>query len=94
MYMLKSYSFDIDSNLFFTDTTIYLDKWWPNNSRSRIEVSQKEYEELIKDREHYRHVNGDIEESMVNFKCPGMYEKAIFDARSAKVSFDLVILNG
>lgn len=80
--MLKAYSFDVDSNLFFTDTTIYLDKLLLNGTRAKIEVSQKEYEELIKDTEHYRHVHDDIEQSMANFKRPWVYEKAIFDAIS------------
>lgn len=79
--MLKAYSFDVDSNLYFTDTTIFLDRLW-KNGRSKIEVSQQEYEQLIKDKEHYRHVNGNIEESMINFKTPWSYEKAVFDAIS------------
>lgn len=80
--MLKAYSFDVDSNLFFTDTTIYLEKLLPNGTRSKVEVSQKEYEVLIHNTEKYRHVHGDIEQSMVNFKRPWAYEKAIFDAIS------------
>lgn len=68
--MLKAYSFDVDSNLFFTDTTIYLDKLLLNGTRAKIEVTQKEYEELIKDKENYRHVHDDIEHSMANFKRP------------------------
>lgn len=80
--MLKAYSFDVDSNLFFTDTTIYLDKLLLNGTRAKIEVSQTAYEELIMDKEHYRHVQNDIEQSMANFKRPWIYEKAIFDAIS------------
>lgn len=80
--MLKAYSFDIDYNLFCTDTTIYLDKLIAKGRRSKIEVSQKDYEILIKDKENYRHVEHDIEKSMKNFKTPGMLEKAVFDAIS------------
>ncbi|MEI6118309.1 MAG: hypothetical protein WCP92_03555 [bacterium] len=43
--MLKSYAFDVDYNLVYTDDTIWIDvlengKWIPK------EISQKQYEEV------------------------------------------------
>ncbi|MFA7298464.1 MAG: hypothetical protein WC010_02345 [Candidatus Absconditabacterales bacterium] len=78
--MLKSYAFDVDYNLIFTNDTIILDKKGSDNNRSPVEVSQKDYEEFIKDKINYRHFNDSIEQSMVNFRGADRYEKTIFDA--------------
>jgi len=68
--MLKAYSFDIDYNLFITDTTILLEEKIGKNQWKKIEVSQKDYGTYIQDTLRYRHVNNDIEASMINFKTP------------------------
>jgi len=82
--MLKSYAFDVDYNLVYTDDTIWIDvlengKWVPK------EISQKQYEEVasqLKTWETMRYLNNDMEQSMKNFRGAGKYEKTLFDALS------------
>lgn len=78
--MLKAYAFDIDSNILFTDTKIILEKRWENGIRERIEATQDQYGECMKDREHYRYINNIEEQSMQNFRWPGKIKKILFDA--------------
>ncbi len=78
--MLKTYAFDVDANLLFTDTKIILEKKWENGERKPIDVSQHDYEILKLDTKHYRHVDNNIEKSMINFRGPGKFEEDIFAA--------------
>jgi hypothetical protein len=82
--MLKSYAFDVDSNLVFTDTKIILEKKWENNIRIPVDVSQEEYEIVKFDTVNYRHVNNDIENSMANFKISWNFEQDILHAITQK----------
>lgn len=82
--MLKTYAFDVDANLLFTDTKIILDKKWENDERTPMDVSQHDYEILKLDTANYRHVDNDIEKSMENFRGPERFEKDIFDAIEQK----------
>jgi len=46
--MLKSYAFDVDSNLVFTDTTIWIEIL-QDEKRIPIQISQQQYDELSSD---------------------------------------------
>ena len=80
--MLKSYAFDVDGNLVFTDDTIWIEIW-EDGKRTPKEISQKQYAELTPEIhiwEKMRYVNGDKEQSMINFQSAWGFEKSIFDA--------------
>lgn len=82
--MLKSYAFDVDANLVFTDDTIWIDVR-QDGKRVPTQVSQKEDAELAekgvyKQKKTHRYLNDNIEEAMQNFRGPGKFEQAIFDA--------------
>ena len=82
--MLKSYAFDVDANLVFTDDTIWIEVL-ENGNRTPREISQKQFEELWSDINLWkklRYVNNDKEQSMVNFKRKWGFEKSVFDALS------------
>jgi len=75
----KSYAFDFDSNLVFTQDTIFLLKrnW---KSWRRVEVSQKEFDQISVDKVNWRRINDNPEDSLINFLKPGNYKKALLDA--------------
>lgn len=75
----KAYSVDCDGNLAYTPDTIFLLKrnW---KSRKKIEVSQREFDEILIDNLNWRRLNDNPEESLINFIKPGNYKKSIFDA--------------
>jgi len=82
--MLKSYAFDVDSNLLFTDNAIWLDKW-QDGTWIPIEVSQKQHDDMsaegiLKEKKIYRYLNDDVEASMINFRGPDRFETDIFNA--------------
>lgn len=80
MKILKSYAVDVDYNLLFTNSKILLEKKSENWLRELIEVSQSEFDSLIKDKQNYRYVNGNIEDSMINFRGKWRFQQDIFDA--------------
>jgi len=75
----KSYAFDFDSNLVFTQDTIFLLKnsWW---SWNKVEISQQEFDEIQIDNKNWRRLNDNPIDSLVNFRKPGNYKKALLDA--------------
>lgn len=82
--MLKSYAFDVDANLVFTDDTIWINVR-QDGKRVPTQVSQKEDAELAekgvyKQKKTHRYLNDNIEEAMQNFRWTGKFEQAIFDA--------------
>lgn len=78
--MLKSYAFDVDSNLLFTDTKIIMEKKWNDGIWLPEEVSQQQYEIIKSDKENYRYIDNNIEKTMANFRWAGNFEEVIFDA--------------
>lgn len=82
--MLKAYAFDVDSNLVFTDSTIWIDVL-ENGKRIPKEISQLQYEEFwpkLKKWDTVRYANNNAEQSMRNFRGPGKFERDIFSAIS------------
>ncbi len=79
----KAYAFDFDSNLVFTQDTIFLSKrdW---TSWQETEVSQKEFDQLTVDGKTWKRLNDDYEASLKNFLSPGKYKKALTDAIADK----------
>ncbi len=75
----KSYAFDFDSNLVFTQDAIFLLKrdWI---SWHQTEVSQKEFDQISIDNIHWRWLNDNPSDSLINFLKPGNYKKALLDA--------------
>lgn len=75
----KSYAFDFDSNLVFTQDTIFLLKrnW---KSWHQIEVSQQQFDQIQIDGKNWRRLNDNPADSLVNFKITGNYKKALLDA--------------
>ena len=82
--MLKAYGYDIDSNLVFTDNTIWLDKWqdgtWVPTEVSQTQHDDMSAEGILKEKKIYRYLNDDVEASMINFRGADRFEKDIFDA--------------
>lgn len=75
----KSYSFDFDSNLVFTQDTIFLLKWnW--KSWYKIELSQQEFDSIHVDNIHWRWINDNPADSLINFLKSGNYKKALLQA--------------
>lgn len=84
--MLKSYSFDVDSNLLFTDNTIWIETL-EHKQRIPKEISQEDYVKSLPEIliwEKIRHIHNNKEEAMINFSAPGMYEKSVFSAIQQK----------
>ncbi len=80
--MLKAYAFDVDSNLVFTDTTIWIEIE-QNGKRIPTEISQQQYDDLssdLKKWEKFRYFDNNVEKSMRNFRGSDKFEKDIFDA--------------
>lgn len=79
----KAYAFDFDSNLVFTQDTIFLSKrnW---TSWQETEVSQKEFDQLTVDGKTWKRLNDDYEASLKNFLKPGKYKKALVVAIADK----------
>lgn len=80
--MLKSYAFDIDSNLIFTDTTLWIDTL-ENGRREPKEISQQDWDVFsseIKKWEKMRYLNNDQRQTMKNFYNSWTYEKVVFDS--------------
>ena len=75
----KAYAFDFDSNLVFTQDTIFLSKW-DGISWQEVQVSQKEFDQLTVDGIQWKRLNDDYEDSLKNFLSPGNYKKALLDA--------------
>ena len=75
----KAYAFDFDSNLVFTQDTIFLSKrnW---TSWQETQVSQKEFDQLTVDGKTWKRLHDDYEASLKNFLSPGKYKKALTDA--------------
>lgn len=79
----KAYAFDFDSNLVFTQDTIFLLKQnW--TSWQETEVNQKEFDQLTVDGKERKWLNGGYEASLKNFLSPGNYKKALIDAIADK----------
>lgn len=84
--MLKSYAFDVDSNLVFTEDTLWIDTL-EDNKRVPKEISQQDYEKFLPEilnGEKMRYSNDNKEDTMINFRALGMYEKSVFDAIQKK----------
>ena len=80
--MLKAYAFDVDSNLLFTDTTIWIEIF-QDGKRIPAEISQQQYDDLasdLKKGERFKYIDNNVEKSMKNFRGAGRFEKDIFDA--------------
>ncbi|MDD3262607.1 MAG: hypothetical protein PHR61_02070 [Candidatus Absconditabacteria bacterium] len=77
---LKAYALDVDANLLHTDSKILLEKKDELGIWKLTEVSQSEFDTFVKDKENYRFVNGNSEESLINFRGKGKFQKDIFDA--------------
>ncbi|MFZ2150812.1 MAG: hypothetical protein WAZ12_00630 [Candidatus Absconditicoccaceae bacterium] len=75
----KSYGFDFDSNLVFTQDTIFLLK---RNGKSwhQTEVSQQEFDQISVDNINWRRINDNPADSLINFLKPGNYKKALLYA--------------
>ena len=75
----KSYAFDFDSNLVFTQDTIFLLKRnWV--SWHQTQVSQQEFDQISIDNKNWRRINDSPADSLINFLKPGNYKKALLDA--------------
>lgn len=77
---LKAYALDVDANLLFTDSKIILEKKDEHWIWKLTEVSQSEFDIFVKDKENYRFVNGNSEDSLINFRWKWKFQKDIFDA--------------
>ncbi len=77
---LKAYALDVDANLLFTDSKILLEKKDEHWVWKLTEVSQSEFDIFVKDKENYRFVNGNFEDSVINFRWKWRFQKDIFDA--------------
>lgn len=75
----KSYAFDFDSNLVFTQDAIFLLKrnWI---SWHQTEISQKEFDQISVDNINWRWLNDNPIESLINFRKPGNYKKVFLNA--------------
>lgn len=64
---MRAYVFDIDQNLWHTGTSVMMEKKQSDGSWQTIDVSQEEYMKL-KNLDDIRHVENNIEKSMLNFR--------------------------
>lgn len=78
----KAYAFDFDSNLVFTQDTIFLSKR-NGTSRQETQVSQQEFDQITVDGKTWKRLHDDYEASLKNFLTPGKYKQALTDAIAA-----------
>ncbi len=79
----RSYWFDFDSNLLFTNSLIYLLKK-ENHERKEVTVTQEDYDNLTIDAHNYRYIQDNVDLSMREFRQAWMYKKALLDALASK----------
>jgi hypothetical protein len=76
---LKSHALDFDSNVVFTKTPIFLlqkdGRGWKN-----VEVTQKEFDDMIVDGVNYKYIDNDMEASVAQFREKGDFMKQLLDA--------------
>ncbi|HMT01331.1 MAG TPA: hypothetical protein PKD96_01140 [Candidatus Absconditabacterales bacterium] len=69
---MRAYVFDIDKNLWHTNTPVMMEEKQSDGSWQEIAMSQEDYLSL-KDFRSIRHIENNIEKSMINFKDNGPF---------------------
>jgi len=78
MIMLKSYVFDLDQNILYTKTPIYLLIKQPGGSRQEEPIPNAEYEKRLQDKENAK-FHEDIEYSCREFRWYGKLIRDVFE---------------
>lgn len=79
----QAFSMDSDGNIAHTKTPVFLlQKEW--TTRKEIQVTQRQFDEMIIDGESYRYIDDDFQKSAQLFRTPGNYLNELIDALENK----------